>query len=103
MAIEFDKARDEILRREMRTAGVAAILGRYPEDLVMMAGTWPCLGMNLCLYPVEGQPVYYMSPNEPLDVCPPGFALRRFAVDPDHDDFEPLALSRFIEEGALAV
>jgi len=25
----------------------------------------------------------------------------RFAVDPDHDDFEPLALSHFIEEGAL--
>jgi hypothetical protein len=27
----------------------------------------------------------------------------RFAVDPDHDDFEPLALSHFIEEGALVV
>jgi hypothetical protein len=27
----------------------------------------------------------------------------RFAVDPDHDDFESLALSRFIEEGALVV
>jgi Xaa-Pro aminopeptidase len=82
MAIEFDKARDEILRREMRSAGLSSIIGRYPEDLVMMAGTWPCLGMNLCLYPAEGQPVYYMSPNEPEDVCPPGFALRRFAIDP---------------------
>lgn len=27
----------------------------------------------------------------------------RFAVDPDHDDFESLALSHFIEEGALVV
>ena len=27
----------------------------------------------------------------------------RFAVDPDHDDFEALALSHFIEEGALVV
>ena len=27
----------------------------------------------------------------------------RFAVDPDHDDFESLALSRLIEEGALIV
>ena len=27
----------------------------------------------------------------------------RFAVDPDHDDFEFLALSHFIEEGALIV
>ena len=82
MAIEIDKARDEMLRRGMRAAGVAALLGRYPEDLVMMAGTWPCLGMNLCLYPAEGQPVYYMSPNEPDDVCPSGFTLRRFAIEP---------------------
>ena len=27
----------------------------------------------------------------------------RFAVDPEHDDFEPLALSRYIEEEALVV
>ncbi|MFA7343467.1 MAG: PD-(D/E)XK nuclease family protein [Terrimicrobiaceae bacterium] len=27
----------------------------------------------------------------------------RFAVDPNHDDFGPLALSRYIEEGALVV
>ena len=27
----------------------------------------------------------------------------RFAVDPDHDDFEPLALSRYIEEESLVV
>lgn len=28
---------------------------------------------------------------------------RRFAVDPDYDDFEPIALSSFIEAGALTV
>lgn len=82
MTSEIDPARDEILRREMRAKELKAILAWYPEDLVMVAGTWSCLGINLCLYPAEGRPVYYMAPNEPDDVCPAGFDLRRFAIDP---------------------
>lgn len=80
--MDMDIERDAILRGAMRAGGLGAMLAWHPEDLVMMAGAWPCLGMNLILYPADGAPVYYMSPNEPEDACPEGFALRRFAVEP---------------------
>jgi Xaa-Pro aminopeptidase len=81
MPAEQDRERDSRLRSAMREAGLGAILAWFPEDLVLTGGTWPCLGMNLCLYPAEGQPVYYLSPPEPEDVIPPGFLERRFAIE----------------------
>ena len=36
----------------------------------MACGTWPCLGMTLCLYPAAGIPVFYAASNEPADVLP---------------------------------
>jgi Xaa-Pro aminopeptidase len=81
MTSMIDDERDAILRTAMKAAGLNAILAWYPEDLVMVGGTWACLGMNLCLYPQTGQPVYFMPPCEPEDVCPPGFALRRFPIE----------------------
>jgi len=82
MSAFSDPARRQILQDEIEKAGFRAIVAWWLEDLVLMAGTWPCLGMNLCLYPVAGDPVYYLSALEPADVCPPGFVCRRFAVDP---------------------
>jgi Xaa-Pro dipeptidase len=73
-----DVERDEILRREIASAGLKAILAWYPEDIVMMGGTWPCNGITLCLYPVDGQPIFYAGAGEPEDVLPAGFAHRRF-------------------------
>lgn len=82
MTSMVDTERDAILRAAMKAADLKAILAWYPEDLVMVGGTWACLGMNLCLYPQTGQPVYFMPPCEPEDVCPPGFTLRRFPIEP---------------------
>ena len=77
-----DIERDEILRKEIRAAGLKAILAWYPEDIVMTGGTWPCNGITLCLYPVDGQPVFYAGAGEPPDVLPPGFLHRRFTPQP---------------------
>jgi Xaa-Pro dipeptidase len=77
-----DVERDEILRKEIRAAGLKAVLAWYPEDIVMMGGTWPCNGITLCLYPADGQPVFYAGAGEPHDVLPPGFAHRRFTPQP---------------------
>ncbi|MBV5330173.1 MAG: aminopeptidase P family protein [Chlorobium sp.] len=81
MQVVTDPVRRETLLRLIKASGLQALLAWYPEDLVMMTGTWPCLGMNLCLYPLEGDPLYYLSDLEPEDVSPPGFIIRRFAVD----------------------
>ncbi|MEI6388119.1 MAG: Xaa-Pro peptidase family protein [Spirochaetota bacterium] len=80
MSDYVDMERDSRLRRDMRAAGLKAILAWFPEDLVLTGGSWPCLGMNLCLYPAEGQPVYYLSTPEPDDVVPEGFLARRFPI-----------------------
>jgi len=82
MTSVLDPEREGILRRGMKDAGLKAILAWFPEDLAMVGGTWPCLGMNLCLYPAEGRPVYYMPPNEPADVGPVGFTVRHFDIEP---------------------
>jgi Xaa-Pro aminopeptidase len=82
MPAEMDSERDALIRRELGSFGLGAILAWFPEDLVITGGTWSCLGTNLCLYPLDGQPVYYMAPNEPEDSCPPGFLLHRFAMEP---------------------
>jgi Xaa-Pro dipeptidase len=77
-----DPERDRLLRSGMRAAGLRGILAWYPEDIVMMCGTWPCSGIDLCLYPAQGEPVFYASRSEPDDVVPPGFASRRFTPQP---------------------
>ena len=77
-----DTERDEIVRRETGAAGLKAILAWYPEDIVMMGGTWACNGITVCLYPVDGQPIFYAGAGEPPDVFPAGFAHRRFAPQP---------------------
>ena len=74
-----DPERERILRDTIKKSGMQAILVWYPEDIIMACGTWPCLGLTLCLYPAEGQPVFYAASNEPEDVVPAGFLDRRFA------------------------
>ena len=81
MASTNNPERAAILRSGLRAEGLDACLAWFPEDLVMLAGTWPCLAMNLCLYPAEGQPVYYLCAVEPEDVCPESFLERRFAIE----------------------
>ena len=73
-----DPERERILRDAIKGGGLHAILAWYPEDIVMACGTWPCNGLTLCLYPAEGQPVFYAAPGEPDDVMPAGFIHRRF-------------------------
>jgi Xaa-Pro aminopeptidase len=73
-----DPERDQVLRQAVRSAGLKAILAWYPEDIVLSCGTWPCLGLTLCLYPADGAPVFYAASNEPEDVLPAGFVHRRF-------------------------
>ena len=77
-----DLERGQLLRGAIQAAGLQAILAWYPEDIVMACGTWPCLGMTLCLYPAAGIPVFYAASNEPADVLPAGFVHRRFAPGP---------------------
>jgi len=77
-----DAERDHILRREIRAAGLKAILAWYPEDILMIGGTWPCNGLALCLYLADGEPVFYAGAGEPADVLPPGFTHRRFPPQP---------------------
>jgi Xaa-Pro aminopeptidase len=66
----------------MRSAGLKGILAWYPEDLVMAAGAFTCLAIDLCLYPLQGDPVFYASRFEPDDALPPGFLHRRFTPQP---------------------
>jgi Xaa-Pro dipeptidase len=77
-----DPERETIMREAISGAGLRAILLWYPEDVVMACGTWPCMGLTLCVYPAKGQPVFYAAANEPHDVLPPGFLLRRFSPGP---------------------
>ncbi len=74
-----DAERDSLLRALMGKEGLQALLALFPEDLVMVGGGWSCLGLALCLYPAEGQPVFYAAGNEPEDLLPQGFLHRRFA------------------------
>jgi Xaa-Pro dipeptidase len=78
MELMLDSERERILRNEIRAGGLRAILAWNPEDIVMACGRWPCLGLTLCLYPADGQPVFYAAANEPADVLPAGFLHRRF-------------------------
>jgi Xaa-Pro dipeptidase len=83
MAEIRDAERAQRLREAMGRGGLKAVLAWYPEDIVMACGTWPCLGLTVCLYPADGQPVFYAAENEPDDVLPPGFQHRRFAPSPE--------------------
>ena len=77
-----DRERDGMLRQAMRSAELKGILAWYPEDLVMVSGSFTCLAIALCLYPLQGNPVFYASRFEPDDVLPAGFLHRRFTPQP---------------------
>jgi Xaa-Pro dipeptidase len=77
-----DRERDTMIREAMRAAGLKAILAWHPEDLVMACGSFTCLAIDLCLYPAQGDPVFYASRFEPDDVLPAGFIHRRFSPQP---------------------
>jgi Xaa-Pro dipeptidase len=79
----IDIERDEILRREISKAGLGGILAWYPEDITMTCGSWTCLGIDLCLYPVHGTPVFFSPSNEPPDLIPDFADSRRFKLGPD--------------------
>jgi Xaa-Pro aminopeptidase len=76
-----DRERDSSVRTALRAAGLKGILAWYPEDTLMLGGTWSCLGLAVILYPAEAEPVFYAGQPEPGDVLPPGFLHRRFAVE----------------------
>lgn len=82
MALSLDQERDSFLRECVKAAGLGGILIWYPEDIVMATGLWPCLGMNLCLYPVDGTPHYFSPANEPSDVVPDFAESHRFVLGP---------------------
>lgn len=73
-----DPERDGVLRSALRAAGLKGILAWHPEDIVMLSGSHPCFGMDLCLYPAVGRPILYAPQGEPEDALPRGFTLRRF-------------------------
>lgn len=77
-----DPEREQILRGAIQAGGLQALLAWYPEDIAMACGTWPCLGLTLCLFPAGGAPVFYAASNEPADVLPAGFVHRRFSPGP---------------------
>lgn len=54
-----DPERDGVLRSALRAAGLKGILAWHPEDIVMLSGSHPCFGMDLCLYPAVGRPILY--------------------------------------------
>jgi len=78
-----DPERERLLRQAIQRAGLKALLAWYTEDIVMSCGTWPCVGLTLCLYPAEGTPVFYAASTEPDDVLPTGFRHRRFPAGSD--------------------
>lgn len=82
MARSLDLERDEFLRREIKNAGLGGLLAWYPEDIVMTCGSWPCLGVNLCIYPVDGAPQFFAPANEPADVLPEFAECHRFELGP---------------------
>jgi Xaa-Pro aminopeptidase len=79
-----DLERDSVLRGALRSAGLKGILAWYPEDIVMLTGSHSCFGMDLCLYPAAGKPIFYAPHGEPEDTLPPGFTVRRFAPQPEN-------------------
>lgn len=82
MAGPIDLERDEFLRAEIRRAGLGGILAWYPEDIVMTTGLWSCLGVNLCVYPAHGTPLFFGPANEPADVFPEFAECHRFELGP---------------------
>src|SRR5271157_3354962 len=73
-----DPVRDGAVRSALLAAGLKCILAWNPEDIVMLSGSHPCFGMDLCLYPAVGRPILYAPRGEPDDALPLGFTLRRF-------------------------
>jgi Xaa-Pro aminopeptidase len=77
-----DRERDGTVHSALEAAGLKGILAWHPEDIVMLCGSHPCFGMDLCLFPAAGRPILYAPQAEPEDTLPQGFTLRRFAPRP---------------------
>ena len=65
-----DRERDERLRQALDAAGWAAFLAWHPEEIVLTTGGYPHMGMTLCLYPRQGEPVVYVPGFEPPETTP---------------------------------
>jgi Xaa-Pro aminopeptidase len=65
-----DQERAERLRQALDASGWAAFLAWHPEEIVLTTSGYPHMGMTLCLYPRQGEPVVYVPGFEPTETTP---------------------------------
>ncbi len=62
----------------MRAAGMEALLGWRPDEIVMLAGYLPHWGLSVCLCPADDEPILYIPELEPRDGLPAGITVKTF-------------------------
>ncbi|MHB1161790.1 MAG: M24 family metallopeptidase, partial [Chloroflexota bacterium] len=62
--MEADEQRLGWVRREMRTAGLDALLCRLPHNVLMLTGYAPVLGNSFALFPLDGEPALVVPESE---------------------------------------
>lgn len=102
-----DEARLDRTREALSDAGLAALVCRLPENVVMLSGYWPVIGRSALIVPAEGEPVL-LAPameEEALD-CAWVREIRTFRVwrlgDPPPDESLAAELGRAAKELGLA-
>jgi len=54
---QVDTERLARTRAALQTAGLAGLVCRLPEDVLLLSGYWPMNGLALLLFPAEGEPI----------------------------------------------
>src|SRR5437588_11278747 len=64
MARVRDDERHDRVRRALTEAGLAALVCRLAEHIVLLTGYYPNVGASMVLFPAEGEPVLLMPRME---------------------------------------
>lgn len=80
MYLPVDPERDMRVCATLTGVGLEALLAWPPEEIVLTTGSYPHLGMTLCLYPRVGDPVLYLPVGEPDVTAPPGIERVTYSI-----------------------
>lgn len=60
----MDTVRIARARSALAEAGLDALVCRLPENVLMLSGTWPLIGMSFLVFPAEGTPLLVLPRSE---------------------------------------
>jgi Xaa-Pro dipeptidase len=99
--VQVDTIRLQRTRAALQQAGLAGLVCRLPENVLLLSGYWPMNGLALLVFPTEGEPIL-LAPEAEAHLAAEGWAqdVRTFSWGTLHSGDQFATMERLAKQAA---